>query len=489
MHRAKLYVYFFSSYASSKPFNSIPGPRPLPIIGNIKVAKEISEGIAGPNYPLFKLSKKYGDICKVNIGHLPLVIVSNADAIQKVYSSEGHTPVRSSIMETNNKWIHDRNKLPYGMVFAHKNDWKRLRSATAKHAVMGNLTHSISSLSSIANSFCNHVKKERNDDKHLLDVWDAMQKWALQASAKIVFNENIDTFSESDPDVATFIKATLETVYASGSISKAPPIYKLFPTAPYKNYVQSYHNFRKLAKELITRKHHCKHLNKKETKEDAGTIGLVDQWLKEGKLTKGEVVAQSCDMMGAGIDATSSAATFLLHELAKNPEVQTAVRNEIEYVVGSENTLTAEQLQKLILLRKCVKETLRLYPLVHLMPREVAKDTVVMGYQIPTGTCCVLNWWSLTLDERYFQNPTKFDPERWSRYRGYRGPHPFASLPFGFGPRMCFGRRIAELELYTLATHVLRNFQLSTDQTSLKQAAYLILRPDEKVIIKFTDIL
>ena len=203
------------------------------------------------------------------------------------------------------------------------------------------------------------------------------------------------------------------------------------------------------------------------------------------KLTEDEAFIQACDMLGAGVDSTTNTATFLLHELAKNAEIQDAVYKEIIEVVGPDKPPTAEQLQKLSLVRKCVKETLRLHPAFPLISREIVNDIVILGYHVPAGTTCVFNFFSLGMDPRYFDEPTKFNPERWSH--DSNETHPFASLPFGFGSRMCYGRRIAELELYILITRILQKFKLSTDQTTMEQLLVTFLYPKDPVRVKFTD--
>ena len=148
-----------------------------------------------------------------------------------------------------------------------------------------------------------------------------------------------------------------------------------------------------------------------------------------------------------------------------------------------ENPPTSEQLQRLGLVRKCVKETLQLYPLLHITSREVTTDSVILGYQIPAG---VFNQSLLSRDPRYFKDPLKFDLDCWSH--DVDQIHPFASLLFGFGPRMCYGRRIAELELvHVVLTRILQEFKLSTDQQAIKPSVFIVLQPNEPVRIKFSD--
>lgn len=133
--------------------------------------------------------------------------------------------------------------------------------------------------------------------------------------------------------------------------------------------------------------------------------GLLDQWLYEGKFTEEEALSQSFDMLSAGIDTvsamamhttfrfsgpvvlfqTSSTANFLLYELAKQPELQERLVQEVLLAVGEKNHPSWDDLQKMTLLRNCVKEVMRLYVPTGGTARTVAEDVVVLGYQVPAG--------------------------------------------------------------------------------------------------------
>ena len=483
---AKMSVRSSSEYSLAKPFSAIPGPKPVPFFGNMKLGKEISEGKVGEEFPYTKLAKEYGDIFKVYFMNKPFVVLSNADAVKKVLGNEGKIPVRSTMMEKNVTWVHHKSKMPIAMVMSHKNDWKRLRSAMIKQVVPRRLVHFTVPMCSVANELCDHIKEIRSSDGWVEDIWGHMQSWALKGATRVVFNEDIDAFSGKNPQATEFVEAALAFIRSLGEIGRALPLYKIYPTKAYKEYVENYSRIRRLGKKLLNN-HYEKLLDdvKARNVDTENAVGILDQWLIEGKLTEEEAIVQACDMLGAGIDTTSNTGTFLLHELAKNPDIQDAVYKEIADIVGPHENPTSEQLQRLSLVRKCVKETLRLYPLIPLMSREVSTDTVILGYQIPAGTCCIFNQFMLSKDPRYFNDPLKFDPDRWSH--DVDQMHPFASLPFGFGPRMCYGRRIAELELHVVATRILQNFKISTDQKAFEQSVLTVLHPNEPVRIKFTD--
>lgn len=93
---------------------------------------------------------------------------------------------------------------------------------------------------------------------------------------------------------------------------------------------------------------------------------------------------------------------------------------------------------------------------------------VLQGHQIPKGTWVTLASAVFTNDEEYFSKPTEFIPERWLKdnshvaegVRHAKETNPFVYLPFGFGPRMCVGKRFAELEIETFIIRFVREFDV-----------------------------
>lgn len=113
-------------------------------------------------------------------------------------------------------------------------------------------------------------------------------------------------------------------------------------------------------------------------------------------------------------------------------------------------------------LRACIKESLRLHPVLPANFRSAGHDVVLSNHNIPKGTDIVMPVQILMRDEKHYVRPDEFIPERWMKespfYHGNKDP--FIFLPFGFGPRMCIGRRISEQELEIALLVILRNFKI-----------------------------
>ncbi|ELZ98862.1 cytochrome P450 [Haloferax mucosum ATCC BAA-1512] len=165
---------------------------------------------------------------------------------------------------------------------------------------------------------------------------------------------------------------------------------------------------------------------------------------------------QLIGMIFAGHETTALALTFTLYALATNPDARERAVEEVDRVVGEES-ITAETLGHLPVLERVIKESLRLYPPIHTIPRETAKPLSTGERTVPAGVDIHLSVIRVHRDERWYDDPLSFDPERWTG----DGDRPtYAYLPFGAGPRSCLGRSFALTEMKIVLAAVLREFEL-----------------------------
>jgi len=138
-------------------------------------------------------------------------------------------------------------------------------------------------------------------------------------------------------------------------------------------------------------------------------------------------------------------------------------------------------------LRACIKEGLRITSITPGNFRITPKDLVLSGYQVPRGTGVLMGVLELSNDDNYFAQSSEFIPERWLKSDlapdiqacpAARTRNPFVYLPFGFGPRTCIGKRIAELEIETLLVRLLRSYKVSwLPETPIEYESTIILSP------------
>ena len=171
-----------------------------------------------------------------------------------------------------------------------------------------------------------------------------------------------------------------------------------------------------------------------------------------------EIRDQVMTLMFAGHDTSTSTLTFMLHELARHPEVTRRLHEEQDRVLNGE-TPTALQLEKeMPYLEMVLDEVLRLYPPAWIGPRRAIREYEFGGYTVAEGAYVnYCSWASHRLPE-VFPQPEAFIPERFSRERKAALPRG-AYVPFGGGSRICIGKRFGQTEVKLVATKLLQRLR------------------------------
>ncbi|KAI6190865.1 Cyp-13A10 [Aphelenchoides bicaudatus] len=188
-----------------------------------------------------------------------------------------------------------------------------------------------------------------------------------------------------------------------------------------------------------------------------GLAQLID-WAYETfqkALTTDEISAQTCAFLIAGFGTSSS--TFF--HLAKSIEIQNKLRTEINEIVKNETPSYAE-INQMRYLDAVIKETLRLYPVgTFAFGRRCASTTTLGNLKVDKGTHVFVDVISMHRDKQVFgDDANEFKPERWIENRDQN----YTYFPFGAGPRMCIGRKLALIEIKLAVVRLLQNFKVTT---------------------------
>ncbi len=135
--------------------------------------------------------------------------------------------------------------------------------------------------------------------------------------------------------------------------------------------------------------------------------------------------------------------TFFTYELALNTDVQERLRKEINSVLAKhENQVTYDAIMEMKYLDMVFNETLRKYPVADFNSRKSNKDFKIPNSNlvIPANTQIMIPSYAIQRDVRFYDNPDKFDPERFSA-ENVHSRQPYTYLPFSEGPRICIGMR------------------------------------------------
>jgi cytochrome P450 len=180
--------------------------------------------------------------------------------------------------------------------------------------------------------------------------------------------------------------------------------------------------------------------------EDGG--GMTDKQLRDEAMT----------LFLAGHETTALSLSWTWYLLARNPETEAKLHAELAAVLGG-RAPTAADLPRLPYTERVVQESLRLYPPAYAMGREAIRDCEVGGYRVPKGMTIFLSQWVVHRDPRWYDQPEKFDPDRWANGLQERLPK-FAYFPFGGGPRLCIGNSFALMETALVLATVAQRYRL-----------------------------
>lgn len=197
---------------------------------------------------------------------------------------------------------------------------------------------------------------------------------------------------------------------------------------------------------------------------DRGSLGrydFFDHLIKNGTLTEDALIGNADTLIIAGSETTATALSGLTWYLLNNPSCLRQLTDEIRGAFRSLDEITGDATAALPYLNGCVEEGLRVFPpLAFGLPRD-CPGAVIDGHFIPEGTIVANENYAMTIDPRYWVDPTSFRPERWIG-EGFAGDDKRAFQPFSSGPRGCLGINLAYLEMRVSVAKLLWAFDLES---------------------------
>ncbi|KAJ8736225.1 hypothetical protein PYW08_006881 [Mythimna loreyi] len=274
-------------------------------------------------------------------------------------------------------------------------------------------------------------------------------------------------------------------------------------------------------------------------KKKVAMLDLLLSAEKEGLIDKAGIQEEVDTFMFEGHDTTATGLTFLFMLLANHKDVQDKIVTELKGIFGESNRwVCMEDLPKMKYIERCIKESLRLYPPVHFISRNLNDTTVLSNHTLPPNILCHIPIYELHHREDLFENPEEFDSDRFlpencekchpyayipfsnhtlppntlchipiyelhHREDLFENPeefdpdrflpencekrHPYAYIPFSAGPRNCIGQKFALQEMKIAVAEVMREFELKpvTTPSDIQFVADLVLRNNGPVRVTF----
>ncbi|MCH0540788.1 cytochrome P450 [Streptomyces sp. MUM 203J] len=210
-------------------------------------------------------------------------------------------------------------------------------------------------------------------------------------------------------------------------------------------------------------------------------LGLLARTVSDGDsaLDAGEIRDQVLIFLLAGHETTATSLAFALHLLARHPDEQRRARDEAARVLGGRTPVAAD-LDALPYLTRVLKEAMRLFPAAPVIGRRAVAAAEVSGGVIPAGADVIVAPWVTHRHTRYWDDPQRFDPDRFTPEREKERPR-YAWFPFGGGPRACIGQHFSMLESVLALAVILQRYELEAVDLDVPVSAGITLRAEGPV--------
>jgi cytochrome P450 len=371
-----------------------------------------------------KLARQYGDITYLKIGPQRIYLINQPDYIKDVLVTHNANFTKGRGLEK------AKDVLGEGLLTSegefHRRQRRLAQPAFHRQRILA-----------YAETMTRYADRTRQTwpDGANIDMFREMMELTLAIIGKTMFDADVTGEAQ---EIGQAINSLMEMFQAFTSpfaslLEKYPPRRRRFNEA--KNRLDStiYRIIRERRASGEDRGDLLSMLLQAHDTEDDGS-SMTDLQLRDEALT----------LFLAGHETTANALTWTWYLLSQHPEVEAKLQTEIDQVLGG-RLPTVEDLPNLKYTEAVLTEAMRLYPPAWLMGRRAIKDYQLAGYTIPAGSIVLMSQFVMHHNPRYFPEPDRFNPERWTAQMRANLPK-FAYFPFGGGPRICIGEPFAWME-------------------------------------------
>ncbi|KIZ17726.1 cytochrome P450 [Streptomyces natalensis] len=467
---------------------TIPGPDGLPLLGSMLDLRRDSLGT------FLRARREHGDVVRLEAGPPGLRSVFYAvfapEAVQQVLASEAVT-----FRKDHPLYEEVRQSFGNGLLTSQDADYLRQRRLVqplfTKRRVDGCATAVTAEADAVA-------ARWRTAADHTVDLVPEMNRLALRTVSRILFGTDAEAAVDAIDRCAPVINAyVVRRAYVPVKIPRE------WPTPGNRKARAAIDELNALCDRIIAERRPATGPTVQTGPTDGPTAtaepaqegkSAADDLLtllteaandEDGSLDATEVREQVLIFLLAGHETTATSLAFTLHLLARHPEEQRRVQDEIDRVLGegtpggttgaTPRPPTAADLERLPCLTRALKEAMRLYPAAPVISRRAVEATTLGGFTVPPGADVVVSPWVTHRHPDLWPDPDRFDPDRFTPDRE-AARHRYAWFPFGGGPRACIGQHFSMLESVLALATLLRAYELEAVDEEVPVAAGITLQ-------------
>ncbi|CAK6970130.1 cytochrome P450 2F2-like [Scomber scombrus] len=440
-------------FRTQRPKNFPPGPRPIPIFGNM-----LQLNLESPIDDLERLAKHYGNVYSLYIGPKPAVVVNGLQALKEAFVTKAADfSGRPQDLMVNHAIMVKANA-PGVILADYSPGWREQRRfglMTLRNLGLGKLSMEQRILGEIHRI----IKPLEQSVGKTINPKLLFHNAASNIICQVLFARQFEYDDE-------FMKFFVDLFHETSKIinGRWGMIYDSIPMV--RNLPLPFQKAFKLFKMAHERRLELLAENKK-SRVPGKPRHFIDCYLDEmdkrgddgSSFSEDQLCAFILDLHFAGTDTTANTMLTAFLYLMNYPQIQERCQQEIDRVLDGKDQASFEDRHQMPYVQAVIHEIQRMANTVPLAVfHSTTNDTELMGYSIPRGTVIIPNLSSVLFEEGQWKSPHEFNPENFLNDQG-EFVKPEAFMPFSTGPRMCLGEGLARMELFLFLVTLLRMFK------------------------------
>lgn len=430
--------------------NSLPpGPKGSLIMG---VMREFNRDTLGF---IDRCRRDYGDVVRSRFLYVTAYFLYNPADIETMLTTNAKSFRKAQSLRS--PFFH--RLVGNGLVTSEGDFWRRQRrlAQPAFHR------QRISSYGDIMVQYANRAIANWRDGEQR-DIAKDMTRLTLEIVVKTLFNSDVS----NDADHVGAMLSQIAKPFASQATLKWIADNRL-PTPGHRRYFNAVREIDNIVYRIIAER-------RASGTDEGDLLSMLLQAQDEdgSQMSDKQLRDEVMTLFLAGHETTALSLSWSWYLLATHPEAEARFHEELDHVLGG-RAPDVSDLPKLQFTEMIAKEAMRLYPPAYAIGREAIEETEIGGFRVPRGTQLFAFQWATHRDERFFERPGDFVPERWANGSMQALPK-YAYFPFGGGPRQCIGNYFAMMEIVLLLATIGQRFRFSVEG-QVEVLPVLSLRP------------
>ncbi|XP_057319955.1 uncharacterized protein LOC130664163 [Microplitis mediator] len=444
----------------------------VPYIGNVWPVFSMRKGMGQLYKEFYKSTSQYSMVGLYNIGE-PELLIRDPELI-KIVLQTNFSSFDKNVAEIDPKLDPLLSRNPF---FLQGEKWKQERSILTNNMSSGKLKNMSLSVRDVCIEFKNYINKEiksSGDGKSIeVDAQELFARFTSAFIAKAGFGIDGNCFSNQSDSffviAKTMFNPTSLDAFKIMIVSIFPSLNNIIKTHFLPPKIDDY--FCGIVNDILEsrKKNYTWGNDFVQHLSDTYKYNESNNNDDEKKDILISIAGHALSFLIDGYFTSSLTLTYITYYIAKYPDVQNKVRKEIKETLNKyNNEITYDGIQELKYMDLVIKESMRMLPVTSILQKKCTKDFKFVGFDnvectVKPGTKITIPLEEMQKDEKYWQDPDEFDPERFND-ENKSNQHKFVYLPFGGGPRICVGQRMALLQIKGALTVLLDNFSLEISQ-------------------------